>query len=208
MVKNSFVVGITGGSGSGKTHFLNELSKHFTHQEVCLLSQDHYYKPIDQQPRDKNGIENFDLPIAIDRENFISDLINLKSGRPINKKEYTFNRKDTQPKVMVLNPAPVIIAEGLFVQYFEEVAKELDLKIFVEAKVHLMQGRRIKRDQDERGYDLNDVLYRYENHVMPVYEKLIEPLKHEADFIIPNNQKVIVSAQVIAGFLKSLIQKA
>ena len=208
IVKHSYLVGITGGSGSGKTHFLTELSRHFSSEEVCLISQDHYYKPLDQQPRDINGIENFDMPIAIDREVFFSDLMKLKSGRPVEKKEYTFNKPGAQPRVMVLHSAPIIIAEGLFIQYFEEVANELDLKIFVEAKIHLMQGRRIKRDQDERGYDLNDVLYRYENHVMPVYEKLIEPLKHEADFIIPNNQKVTVSAQVIAGFLKSRILKA
>lgn len=207
-MKRSYLVGITGGSGSGKTHFLNELSKHFSAREVCLISQDHYYKPLHQQPKDANGIENFDLPIAIDREAFVSDLMNLKSGQTVQKKEYTFNKPGAQPKIMELHSAPIIIAEGLFIQYFEEVDKELDLKIFVEAKIHLMQGRRIRRDQEERGYDLNDVLYRYENHVMPVYEKFIEPLKHRADFIIPNNQNVIISARAIACFLKSQLEKA
>jgi uridine kinase len=206
-VKSSYLVGITGGSGSGKTHFLNELSSYFSNEEVCLISQDHYYKPMHQQPKDENGIENFDLPVAIDREAFFSDLMKLKSGQSIEKQEYTFNKQGASPKMMTLTPAPILIAEGLFIQYFEEVANELNLKIFVEAKIHLMQGRRIRRDQTQRGYDLKDVLYRYENHVMPVYESLIEPLKHEADFIIPNNQKVAVSAQVIAGFLKSKIQK-
>lgn len=108
---------------------------------------------------------------------------------------------------MDFKPAPIIIVEGLFVQYFEEIAKELDLKIFIEAKIHLMLGRRIKRDQVERNYDLDDVLYRYQNHVMPVYESLIEPLKHQADFIIPNNSQVDISAKVIAGFLKTLMDK-
>ena len=97
--------------------------------------------------------------------------------------------------------------EGLFVHYFEEIAKELDLKIFIEAKEHLMVGRRIKRDQIERGYDLSDVLYRYENHVMPIFETLIEPLKHQADLVIPNNGNASISAEVVAGFLRSKINK-
>lgn len=206
-VKKAYLVGITGGSGSGKTYFLNELSAHFGKDEVCLISLDHYYKSIDQQPKDENGIENFDLPITIDRDLFYADLMKLKSGHTVEKQEYTFNKQGAQPEIIKLNPAPIIIAEGLFIQYFEEVAKALDLKIFVEAKIHLMQGRRIKRDQFERGYDLNDVLYRYENHVMPVYESLIEPLKHQADFIIPNNENVKVSSAVIAGFLKSQVNK-
>ncbi len=201
--KPPYTIGITGGSGSGKTHFLKTLSTHFTEGDVCLLSQDHYYKPIHQQPRDENGVENFDLPISIDRELFHADLLKLKSGQPIQKKEYTFNKPTAQPHILELKPAPILIVEGLFVQYFEEIDALLDLKIFMEAKVHLKVARRIKRDQTERGYDVADVLYRFEHHVMPVFESLIEPLKHKADFIIPNNYNVEVSATVIAGFLKS-----
>ena len=106
------------------------------------------------------------------------------------------------------SPAPILIVEGLFVQYFEEINAVLDLRIFMEAKVHLKVARRIRRDQTERGYDVDDVLYRFEHHVMPVYESLIEPLKHQADFIIPNNNKVDVSSFVIAGFLKHKLQFA
>jgi uridine kinase len=95
------------------------------------------------------------------------------------------------------------VVEGLFVQYFEEIEKELDLKIFIEAKPHVKIARRIKRDQLERGYDINDVLYRYEFHVMPVYETLIEPLKHNADLIIPNNSHSSRALNVVIEFLKS-----
>lgn len=207
MSRIPFTIGITGGSGSGKTHFLKALSSHFLAHEVCLISQDHYYKPIEQQPRDEKGIENFDLPETIDRGLLLRDLLQLKSGQSIFKKEYTFNNPLETAKLMEFKPAPIIIVEGLFVQYFEEIAKELDLKIFIEAKIHLMLGRRIKRDQVERNYDLDDVLYRYQNHVMPVYESLIEPLKHQADFIIPNNSQVDISARVVAGFLKTLMEK-
>ena len=202
---STFTIGITGGSGSGKTFFLNALSSHFKEDEVCLISQDHYYKPLEQQPRDKNGVENFDLPISIDRESFHHDLKQLRSGVAIKKKEYIFNQSDITPKTLEFKPAPILIVEGLFVQYFEEINTLLDLKIFMEAKVHLKVARRIRRDQVERGYDVNDVLYRFEHHVMPVYESLIEPLKDSADFIIPNNDQVEVSSKVLAGYLKTII---
>ena len=205
MNPNPYTIGITGGSGSGKTFFLKELSTHFSEGEVCLISQDHYYKPREQQPLDENGIKNFDLPISIERELLLADLLKLKSGQSLYKTEYTFNNPGIKPKTLEFKPAPILIVEGLFVQYFEEVARQLDLKIFIEAKDHVKLGRRIRRDQTERGYDLDDVLYRYQYHVMPVFESLIEPLKHQADIIIPNNSKLDVSARVIAGFMKTLI---
>lgn len=206
-MKTAYTIGITGGSGSGKTHFLNKLSSHFSSEQVCLISQDHYYKPIHLQIRDENGIENFDLPEAIDRDLFLADIQKLRAGDVLRKKEYTFNKPKSEAKEMVLTPAPILIVEGLFVQYFEDVNALLDLKIFIEAKTHLKVARRIRRDGIERGYDVNDVLYRFEHHVMPVYESLIEPLKHQADFIIPNNSKVDISAHVIAGYLKTLAGK-
>ena len=129
----------------------------------------------------------------------------LKSGLPLEKSEYTFNKPKSETKILKLNPAPLLIVEGLFVQYFEEINTLLDLKFFVEAKVHLKVGRRIRRDEAERGYDVNDVLYRFEHHVMPVFETLIEPLKHQADFIIPNNTNTDVSARVMAGYLRTLL---
>lgn len=206
-VKTPFIIGITGGSASGKTHFLNMLSSNFKAGDVCLISQDHYYKPIHQQKRDDNGIENFDLPESIDRETFLADVLKLKAGETLRKKEYTFNRPKADAKELVFVPAPILIVEGLFVQYFHEINALLDLKIFMEAKTHLTVARRIRRDALERGYDMNDVLYRFEHHVMPVYESVIEPLKHQADFIIPNNGKIDTSVQVIAGYLKTVIPR-
>jgi uridine kinase len=202
-MKKPFTIGITGGSGSGKTYFLQGLSSCFSPSEICLISQDHYYKPINQQLIDENGIENFDLPTSIDREAFHHDLLKLKSGNNVVKKEYMFNKPLANAKLLEFKTAPILIVEGLFVQYFEEISKELDLRIFIEAKDHIKISRRIKRDQVERGYDINDVLYRYENHVMPVYEQLIEPLKHCSDLVIPNNSKSERALDVLVGYLKS-----
>jgi len=182
-----FTIGITGGSGSGKTFFIKNLESRFADTELCLISQDHYYHPREMQQHDERGIKNFDLPESIDHKQFQLDIQTLKRGEILKKKEYTFNNPNVTPKILEFKPAPVIIVEGLFVQYFPDLEKELDLKIFIEAKDHVKLSRRIKRDNEERGYDLEDVLYRYENHVMPVYETLIKPLKHRADIVIPNN---------------------
>lgn len=200
-----FTIGITGGSGSGKTFFLDGLSSLFTADQLTLISQDNYYKPRDQQPIDKNQVKNFDLPESIDREAFVRDVTALKEGKTVTKLEYTFNNPALQPRMLVFKPTPILIVEGLFVQYFEEIARELDLKVFIEAKDHVKLGRRIRRDQADRGYDLDDVLYRYQHHVMPVYESMIEPLKHHADFIVPNNQGFSRALTVLAGYLKTLL---
>lgn len=202
-MKQAFTIGITGGSGSGKTFFLQGFSKQFSEDEICLLSQDNYYKPLIEQTRDENGIENFDLPGAIDRKAFHDDVLKLKAGMNVTRKEYTFNNPKAEPTFLEFKAAPLLIVEGLFVQYFEEIEKELDLKIFIEAKPHVKIARRIKRDQVERGYDINDVLYRYEFHVMPVYEQLIEPLKHSSDLVVPNNSHSSRALNVVIEFLKT-----
>jgi uridine kinase len=198
-----YTIGITGGSGSGKTFFIKELSSHFRPEEICLISQDHYYKPLEAQFTDEKGVQNFDLPTSIDKDALAGDISMLKSGRSIIKKEYTFNNPKATPLELEFKPAPILIVEGLFVQYFPEIVKELDLRIFIEARDYVKLTRRIRRDNEERGYDLNDVLYRYENHVMPIYDSLIEPLKHQADLIIPNNNHFEHALHVLVRALKS-----
>ena len=200
---NPYTIGITGGSGSGKTYFIKELASHFKPEEICLISQDHYYKPLEAQFKDAQGVQNFDLPDSIDKTKLAEDILKLKSGERISKMEYTFNNPTAKPKSLEFVPAPILIVEGLFVQYFPEIEKELDLKIFIEARDYLKLTRRIRRDSEERGYDLNDVLYRYQNHVMPIYDSLIEPLKHQADLIVPNNNHFEHALHVLVGALKS-----
>ncbi len=204
-MRKPFTVGITGGSGSGKTFFLDGLSAHFTSEQLTLISQDNYYRPRDQQPVDKNEVKNFDLPESIDRAAFASDIAALKQGKVVTKQEYTFNNPARQPRMLVFKPTPILVVEGLFVQYFDEISNELDLKVFIEAKDHVKLGRRIRRDQADRGYDLDDVLYRYQHHVMPVYESMIEPLKHQSDIIVPNNHGFDRALAVLAGYLKTLL---
>ncbi|HEY3403523.1 MAG TPA: uridine kinase [Ohtaekwangia sp.] len=201
-MKKPYTIGITGGSGSGKTYFIRSLSSRFSEDELCLISQDHYYKPRHLQIKDEKGVENFDLPESIDREKFHDDILRLKNGEVLEKKEYTFNNAKANAKTLVFKPAPILLIEGLFVQHFPEIEQELDLKIFIEAKDHLKLSRRIRRDNEERGYDLDDVLYRYQYHVMPVYESFIKPLKHAADIVIPNNHHFERALELLTGSLR------
>mgnify|MGYP002777371470 CR=1 FL=1 len=203
-MKKPFVVGITGGSGSGKTHFLYRLMANFTKEEICLISQDNYYKNITEQQKDFMGVENFDLPDSFRRQAFHEDLLKLISGEKVEIKEYTFNNSGAVPATISLNPAPIIVVEGLFTLYYDEIKSLVDLKLFVEAPDFLMMKRRILRDGKERGYDMDDVLHRYEHHVMPTYRKYILPTRYEADFIIPNESNFERALEVITAHLKSL----
>ncbi len=182
-----YIVGITGGSGSGKTTFLKSLSEGYSAEEVCILSMDNYYKPRTQQVYDENGVQNFDLVESIDTQAFFNDIIRLVSGETIVQEEYTFNNSLADVEMITIKPAPVMILEGLFIMHMKDLRSLLDLKIYIEAKDALKIIRRIKRDQSERNYPLEDVLYRYESHVLPSYEKYIFPYKNDVDIIINNN---------------------
>jgi uridine kinase len=201
-MQHPYLVGITGGSASGKTTFLKRLLAAFPERDICMISQDNYYHPREQQLRDAQGIENFDLPDSIDSIAYAADVSQLRSGQEVRRKEYTFNNPDVVPQDLVFRPAPIVVVEGIFVFYFEEIAKLLDLKVYIDAQEHVKLHRRIVRDRDERGYGLDDVLYRYTNHVAPTYEKYIQPFKDDADIIIPNNKHFENGLSVLIGFLK------
>lgn len=201
----AYIVGISGGSASGKTYFLRKLLDHFHENEICIVSQDNYYIPRHEQPKDENGVSNFDTLKSIDFDSYIGDIRLLRQGLPVERKEYTFNNPGAIPKILQFNPAPVIIVEGIFVLYFKQLSDLLDLKIFIDAKDHIKLKRRIIRDKEERGYDLDDVLYRYEKHVVPTYEKYIEPFKSSCDLIIPNNFHMNNALEVLITFLKTKV---
>ncbi len=183
-----YIIGLTGVSGSGKTAFINHLIKEFPAEKICLVSQDHYYHPREIQQTDEEGVTNFDTPEAIDHVSLVADIEQLKEGKSVTKKEYTFNNPNVVPDTLTFSPAPLVIIEGIFVLHYPALQKFIDLKIFIDTKSHLALKRRIIRDQVERGYDLEDVLYRFERHVMPSYERYVKPSKAEADIVIPNHR--------------------
>jgi len=203
-----FLIGITGGSGSGKTTFINKLKEGFGDDELCVISQDDYYKPREQQLTDDNGIKNFDLPESIEFNQLAIDIKKLLNHQVVTRQEYTFNNKLKQPKMLTFKPAPIILIEGLFVFYFEKLMdKNFDLRVFINAMDNLRVIRRIKRDRIERNYPLEDVLYRYEHHVMPSYEKFIEPYIRRADIIVNNNHDFDAALSVFKGYIKNYLRE-
>jgi len=201
-MKKPFIIGVTGGSGSGKTTFIAAIKAAFSPEQVCIISQDDYYVPREEQKEDDLGIRNFDLPRSIDKKEFAKDLKKLIAGESIEKKEYTFNNKFKKPKLLTFKSAPIIVVEGLFVLHYKKIRKLLDLKVFLHAKENLKVIRRIKRDRVERNYPLDDVLYRYENHVLPSFEKYIAPHQESADIVVNNNEDMEMGIKMMLGFIR------
>lgn len=201
-----FLIGITGGSGSGKTTFIRRIREQFTPEQICIISQDDYYLPRDQQHVDERGEKNFDLPQSFDKKAFRRDLQRLMGGEKVVREEYTFNNPEAKPKVLTFYPAPVIIVEGLFVFHYKKIAPLLDLKVFINAKENLKVIRRIYRDQVERNYPIEDVLYKYQHHVLPAYEQFIQPYKDDADIVVNNNANFEQGLAVLTGFLKNKLE--
>ena len=196
-----YFIGIAGGSGSGKTFFLNKLKKDFRTSSVCFISLDDYYLPRNLQKTDEEGVKNFDLPESIDAEDLYKDILRLKNNEEVERTEYTFNNDEAEAGKIIYLPSKVYIIEGLFVYHYSEIRKLFDLKLYIEAKENIKVIRRIKRDRIERNYDLEDVLYRYEHHVLPSYEKYIQPYKAFADIVINNNDTIDEAYELVKTYL-------
>ncbi|MGF7217980.1 uridine kinase [Spirosoma lacussanchae] len=205
MTTKPFIVGITGGSASGKTSFLKGILSAFAEDQICLISQDNYYRKINEIAVDDQGVHNFDLPETIDHHLYAEHIHQLSRGETVQQMEYTFNNASVTPRLLTFQPAPIIVVEGIFVFHFRELADQMDLKIFIDAKNSIKLERRVKRDAEERGYDLDDVMYRWKYHVKPTYKQFIKPYRAEADIVIPNNVHYQRGLDVVISFLKTKV---
>jgi uridine kinase len=206
-MKKSTIIGISGGSGSGKTSFIRAIKKAISEENICIISQDDYYKPRETQFIDENGVHNFDLPESIEIPAFVHDIEKLKQGMTVQRQEYTFNNLLAESKIIVFKPAPIIIVEGLFIFHDDALRSQLDLSILIHAKDSDKIIRRILRDQNERNYPIDDVLYRYKHHVMPAYEKYIQPYIDDVDVVINNNDNFDNGLAVVCAYMQSLLIK-
>lgn len=187
MSVNRHLIGLAGGSASGKTTLIRTLSEEFGNNQVCVISQDHYYKGLSEQVRDENGMVNFDHPTGIDFNRIRKDIRKLLKGEVVKIVEYTFNNPNVFPKQIVYKPAPIILLEGLFVYADSALNRQYDYRLYIHAEDSITLDRRLRRDVSERGMTEEEVMYQWNNHVLPAYEQFLRPHRAKADLVIENN---------------------
>ena len=204
-----FLVGLAGGSASGKTTFIRKLSEVFGSDMVCVITQDNYYKGLSEQLRDENGMVNFDHPTGIDFSRIKKDIRKLLKGEIVKIVEYTFNNPKIFPKEIVYNPAPIVLIEGLFVYADKALNKMYDYRLYIDADDDVTLDRRLKRDTKERGMTHKEVMYQWEKHVQPAYAEFLKPHKSSADYIIKNNKDFDTCLEnVITKFKEVIAEQA
>ena len=191
------IIGIAGGTGSGKTTVVNQIVKHLPSDEVCVISQDSYYKATDNLSYEERTKINFDHPRAIDFDLIVKHLKKLKSGKTIEQPVYSFVTHNRTTDTLKTRPRKVVIVEGILIFNNEELRNLFDIKIFVHADSDERLIRRLKRDITERGRDINEVLSRYQSTLKPMHQQFIEPMKEYADIIIPNNKYNTVAVNIV-----------
>jgi uridine kinase len=202
-----YLIGMAGGSASGKTFFLRSVRQHFNEGEVCIISQDNYYRPVRYQVKDDKGVINFDLPEGVDDTMFLNDIEALSQNETVERQEYMFNRPGVTGKMMTLVPAPVIIVEGLFIFHFPGIRNILDLKVFMDSRDDIKLTRRLERDSVERGISHEMILYQWHNHVIPTYNRYLLPYRDEADVILTNNYSFEKGFTLLRDHIRAVVNK-
>ena len=191
------IIGIAGGTGSGKTTVVHQIMSELPETEVGIISQDSYYKANDHLSMDERALINFDHPRAIDFELLVEHLKQLKQGETINQPVYSFVHHNRTEDYILTHPRKVMIVEGILILTNPELRDLCDIKIFVHADSDERLIRRLKRDIAERGRDMQEVLSRYQSTLKPMHDQFIEPTKAFADIIIPNDTYNTVSIDII-----------
>lgn len=190
-------IGIAGGTGCGKTTVVNQIISQLPESEVGVISQDSYYKDLSHLDFAERCKVNFDHPRAIDFELLEAHLRALKAGIPVEQPIYSFVDHNRTRQTVLTHPQKVMIVEGILIMTHPEIRKLFDIKIFVHADSDERLIRRLRRDIQERGRDLQEVLDRYQNTLKPMHDQFIEPTKEYADIIIPNNKYNTVAIDIV-----------
>ena len=206
MAKN-LTVGISGGTGSGKTTITSRLMCALTEQSVVLVQQDHYYKDLSHLPFEERTKVNFDHPDSIETPLMIEQLTALREGRAVERPVYDFTEHRRVAKTVRVEPRPAVLLEGILIFENADVRKLLDIKIFVDTDADIRFIRRLRRDVRERGRTVESVVEQYLSTVRPMHNEFIEPSKRHADVIIPEGGHNEVGIDLVIQKIKSLLPK-
>lgn len=201
------VIGIAGGTGSGKTTVVNKILQQLNAEGVNVLSQDNYYHDNQHLSLAEREGLNYDHPKSIDFELLGKHVKMLKRGEPINQPIYSFVTHSRTGDHVLVEPKNVLIVEGILVLTNKELLKEYDLKVFVHTDSDERLIRRIRRDTQERGRDLEEVLHRYQTTLKPMHQEFIEPSKNEADLIVPNMRQNSVAIDFLTTVINNSLKK-
>lgn len=200
------IIGIAGGTGSGKTTVVNQIINQFKQTEVCVISQDSYYNDISNLSYEDRTKINFDHPRAIDFKLLIEHVKQLRAGNEIPQPVYSFVTHNRTSDIVLTKPREVLIIEGILILTNPELRDLFDIKIYVHADSDERLIRRIRRDITERGRDIEEVISRYQTTLKPMHEQFIEPSKNYADIIIPNDTFNNVAIDVVKAVINNKLK--
>lgn len=201
------ILGIAGGTGSGKTTVVKQILNELPEAEVTVISQDSYYNRNDHLSYKERCNINFDHPNAIDFDLLIEQVNELKKGNVIEQPIYSFVTHNRVQDTLITHPKKVVIIEGILILTNKKLRDIIDIKVFVHADSDERLIRRLKRDIQERGRDINEVLERYQSTLKPMHEEFIEPTKNFADLIIPNDTYNTVAIDIVRTVINESLEK-
>ena len=207
MEKDILVIGIAGGTGSGKTTLMQRLVERFG-ADVTVLSHDNYYRRRDDMPFEDRCKVNYDEPAALETDLMARHLDALRHGQAIDCPVYDFAQHNRCDKTLRIEPKPVIIVEGILIFENKPLRDLMDIKIFVDTDADIRLCRRIRRDVRERGRTLESVIAQYQSTVKPMHEKYVEPSKRHAHIVVPEGGKNAVALEMIEGRIRRHLEEA
>ncbi|WBX79065.1 uridine kinase [Virgibacillus salarius] len=201
------VIGVAGGSGSGKTSVTRSICQRFSDQTILVIEQDYYYKDQSHLPFEERLNTNYDHPLAFDNDLLISHIYDLLNGKEIEKPVYDYKVHTRSKEVIKVKPKDVIILEGILILEDPRLVDLMDIKVYVDTDADLRIIRRLMRDINERGRSLDSVIDQYINNVRPSHLQFIEPTKRYADIIIPEGGQNHVAIDIMATKIETILYK-
>ena len=204
----SLIIGISGGTGSGKTTVANRILESVSASEVVFIQQDSYYRNINDLPLDYRNIANFDHPDALDNDLLVNHVRRLKAGEAVELPLYDFKTSTRLNDTRHVEPKPIVIVEGILIFVDPRLLEQMDIKVFVDTPDDIRFIRRLRRDLAERGRTVESVIEQYIATVRPMHMQLVEPSKRHADVIIPEGGHNLVSIDLLSGKIRERLAGA